>query len=115
MSQKKWTSNYEKKHPFKNKWFKLRYRAKRRGIEFDLTYEQFRDFCLEHQLEGKTGRKADNLSIDRINSERGYSIDNIQVLTVSENSSKSKYDVQHYLKKLKTPKHLIPHKKDPPF
>jgi len=86
--QQRWTANYNKKYPHKNRWYKLRYRAQKRGIVFTITYEYFRDFCMEHEVEGKTGRTAECLSFDRKKNHLGYIEGNIQILTVSQNSMK---------------------------
>lgn len=44
------------------------------------------------------GRHADSYSVDRIDNDKGYTIDNIRVLTLSENASKGakilSYDYQ---------------------
>lgn len=66
----------------------LKQNAKRRGHEFNLTLEEFRQFCKETgYLKGK-GRKAKSLTIDRIDPSKGYQLDNIQVLTNSDNIRK---------------------------
>ena len=70
----------------------LRCNAKRRGKEFILTLTEFKQFCEETnyiQLKGKTSK---SMSIDRINSSKGYSIDNIRVLSLSENSKNQNND-----------------------
>lgn len=67
----------------------LKQNAKRRGKSFELTIDQFRQFCEDTnyiELKGKHGKAA---SIDRIDPKRGYSIDNIQILSLAENASKS--------------------------
>lgn len=80
---------YENKFPFRNKYFKLRYRAKIRGIEFGITYEELRDFLFTNNVDStKLGRTKECLSIDRIDPRVGYFIHNLQILTISENSSK---------------------------
>ena len=89
MCQKERTIRYDLKNPFKNKWFKLRYRAKCRGKKFKISYEEFKQFCLDNQLEGKTGRTAECLSIDCRDPRLGYVSSNLRVVTVSENSKKS--------------------------
>lgn len=69
-------------------FYYTRSNAKRRGKEFSLTINQFREFCKSTgYIEGK-GRFKNNLSIDRIDNSQGYHADNIRVLTISENSSK---------------------------
>jgi hypothetical protein len=66
----------------------LKSNAKRRQKDFQLTLEEFKQFCLETnylELKGKTAKSA---SIDRIRSHEGYHINNIQVLSLSNNSKK---------------------------
>lgn len=66
----------------------LFYRARRRGIEFTLTRLQFANICEQTgYIEGKGVRKG-ALHIDRIDPARGYTWDNCQVITCSENVSK---------------------------
>lgn len=70
----------------------LRSNAMRRGKEFLLTLEEFEAFCLQTnylELKGKQGKSA---SIDRIRPTEGYHKDNIQVLSLAENSSKMHTD-----------------------
>lgn len=72
----------------------LKVNAKRRGVDFDLTLEQFRDFCVEVDFIKRKGKKITSLTVDRIRADRGYHIDNIQALPLSFNSKKVVYD--HY-------------------
>ena len=70
----------------------LKQNARRRGKAFTLTIEQFKDFCTRTgylRLRGKTGKSA---SIDRIDPSRGYTADNIQILSLSANSKKGVKD-----------------------
>ncbi len=62
--------------------------AKRRGKSFELTLEEFREFCERTDYMNLKGREASCASMDRIRAQEGYSIDNLQVLTVSENAIK---------------------------
>ena len=66
----------------------LKANAKRRGKEFSLTFEQFRDFAIKTDYHQKKGVEKESFHIDRIDEEKGYSIDNIQVLTNSQNVKK---------------------------
>ena len=66
----------------------LKQNAKRRGKPFDLTIEQFRKFCEETNYIALKGRLKKSATIDRIDPNKGYSIDNIQILTLSQNASK---------------------------
>lgn len=88
VKNREYREKYEAKHPFRNKWFKARYRAKIRGIHFEITYEEFRDFLMENTSHGVFGRTKECLSIDRKDPRIGYVITNLQILTVSENSIK---------------------------
>lgn len=63
----------------------MRQRAKQRKIPFDITLEQFIDFCKRTDYIARRGRKADDLSIDRIDHDKGYHIWNIQVKAFLEN------------------------------
>jgi len=75
-------------NPIKYAFRHLKFRAKERGHVFTLTLEQFEKFVSEKMPLELRGRTADCLSIDRIDPSRGYEIDNIQVMTISENSAK---------------------------
>ena len=68
----------------------MRVRAKRRRIKFLLTLAEFTRFCNETDYIARKGRFKDDLSIDRIREWLPYHIDNIQVLTVGENSAKAR-------------------------
>jgi hypothetical protein len=70
----------------------LKNNAKRRGKFFDLTFEEFVLFCDETGYMDCKGRTKNCGSIDRIDPDKGYTYSNIQLLTVSENSSKQHSD-----------------------
>lgn len=78
--------------PVSYAWDKLRYSAKKRGIPFELTIDQFRTFCVETSYIEQKGKTKLCLSIDRVDAALGYHIDNIQTLTQSENGRKSHVD-----------------------
>ena len=63
----------------------LRQNAKRRGKSFELTFEQFEQFAISTDYMAGKGIQKESFSIDRIDPKRGYSIDNIRVITNSEN------------------------------
>lgn len=79
---------YREAHPVKAAYQGLKSGAKRRGKEFTLTLEEFEQFCIATEYIIKKGRSKDSYSIDRIDVTKGYTLDNIQVLTVSKNSKK---------------------------
>ena len=66
----------------------LRRSAKRRGKDFSLTFEEYRDFAVKTDYAKLKGKSSLSLSIDRKDNSKGYSADNIQCLTIRENSRK---------------------------
>lgn len=66
----------------------LRNNAKRRRIPFTITLDQFRTFCKKVDYIGRKGRAADSYTIDRRHNDVGYHIDNIAVITKTENVKK---------------------------
>lgn len=89
---------FRENNPVKAAFFNLRQNAKRRGHVFTITFEDFKKFCRKTKYMAGKGRTKDSFSIDRINPAKGYEPGNLQLLTVSENSSKGKkllvYDCQ---------------------
>lgn len=79
---------YKKRHPIKYAFFTLRNNAKRRGKEFSLTFEQFKEFAVKTDYLNGRGRTKEGFHIDRLKEDEGYHIDNLQVLTNSENVKK---------------------------
>lgn len=77
---------WAKEHPLTYAYNKLRSNAKRRGHGFTLTLEEFAKVCEETGYLKAKGRMRECLSIDRIDSGKGYSADNIRVITVSMNA-----------------------------
>ena len=82
-------------------WHSLRSNARRRKrdwerkhgrptgrFDIELTFEQFCNFCYATKLLVGRGRSLDSWHIDRIDVNKGSSIDNIQVLTNHENIRK---------------------------
>ena len=82
----------KKDHPIEYTYYVLKNNAKRRGKIFDLTLADFVSFCKNNNYIEKKGVTKKKLHIDRIDATKGYSIDNIQVLTCSENSSKGQQE-----------------------
>lgn len=80
---------WRKKYPIRAAYHTLKYNARRRGKEFTLTLEQFTEFAVETKLLTKRGVKATSYTIDRIDTSKGYTMDNIQVMTRRANSIKN--------------------------
>jgi hypothetical protein len=79
---------YREKYPLKYWYDTLKMNAKRRGKSFTLTLKEFETFCKKTGYDDKKGKTANSLSVDRIKNEQGYSFDNIQAITLSENTVK---------------------------
>jgi hypothetical protein len=90
------TRLWRAKNPERSSYLNLRNNSKRRGIKFELTYEQFLEFGYKHKYFIGKGKTKDSYSIDRIKNELGYTIDNIQILTISQNASKNKRLIYDY-------------------
>ena len=76
---------WRERHPILALWHNHKSDAKRRGISVEWTPEEFRFWCI---TTGYHITVRDGMSIDRIDPARGYSLDNVQLLTVGENSAK---------------------------
>jgi len=76
--------------PVKYAFWTLKNNAKRRKIPFNLTFEQFVYFAEKVDLFGNRGKSKNSWHIDRkIEADpRGYHIENIQVLTIEQNTHK---------------------------
>ena len=87
-NQVEYNRRYRAKNPVKYAYDTLKHNAKRRGKYFDLSFEDFQKFCYEFDyIQGK-GKTKKSYSIDRIDNDKGYTIDNIRILTLEENSRK---------------------------
>ena len=78
----------KERYPIKLAYWSLKGHAKERGKVFELTYEQFKNFCIKSKYISLKGIKGDSYHIDRINERGGYTIDNIQCITNIENVKK---------------------------
>jgi hypothetical protein len=90
---------YREKYPLKYIYDTVKMNAKRRRKEFTLTFDEFKEFCLKTGYDEKKGKSSDSLSIDRINSLRGYAKDNIRAITLSDNVH-LKYDPEYEVKEI---------------
>lgn len=79
---------WRKKFPMKAAFQTLRHNATRRGKPFSLTFAQFEKFCYETKYMAGKGRSSVSFTIDRVDNSKGYTADNIQMITKGENSRK---------------------------
>lgn len=106
---------YRKKFPIKYAFTTLKSNAKRRGIEFSLTIEYFTLFCTKtNYIRGK-GKTSESYSIDRIDINKGYVEDNIQILTLRENTQKMHLEYCWQTKTAKVIKYRPIHSDENPF
>ena len=76
------------RNPILAAYYIMKWNSKIRRKEFHLSVEEFEEFCLINNYIPHKGIHAQDLTIDRIDHTKGYSIDNIQVLTKRENVQK---------------------------
>ncbi len=79
---------YRKRNPMRYAFNNLRENSQRRNISFALSFEQFKKFAIKTEYIQNKGTTKESFSIDRVNNNKGYTVDNIQILTVGENASK---------------------------
>jgi hypothetical protein len=79
---------YRKQNPMKAAFQNLRQNAKRRGHDFNLTFNEFEYFAIKTDYIAGKGIMKESYSIDRIDNEKGYQLGNIQILTNSQNAKK---------------------------
>lgn len=61
----------------------------KKGIQLEMTYQEFKNWMLSvEQIHNQIVSKGENSSIDRIDDTKGYSPDNIQLISLHENIEK---------------------------
>lgn len=68
----------------------LKSNAKRRGVGFFISFQEFVSFIVDTAYIRLRGTSADSLTIDRKDPRLGYRAGNLQILTLSENVKKYK-------------------------
>jgi len=76
------------KDPVYDRYVNFKGNALRRGKSFEITLDEFREWCLETGYIIKKGMRGVRCSVDRINNNLGYCIGNIQLLTMKKNLEK---------------------------
>lgn len=79
---------YKEKNPIRYAYNVLRNNAKRRNKDFQLSFEEFSKFCIKTNYLAGKGIFKESYHIDRIDENKGYIIDNIQILTNTQNIKK---------------------------
>lgn len=87
------------KNPMRAAFEALRFNSRRRGKKFDITFEQFKEFCYETAYMAGKGRTKQSFTVDCEINELGYTYGNLRNRSKSINSSKGKkkliYDWEH--------------------
>src|SRR5258706_148054 len=80
--------DWRKNNPIKAADNHSRSNAKRRGIEFTISFEYWQAFCAAYRYIENKGMKADSITVERENDNKGYVEGNLTVLTRKENVTK---------------------------
>ena len=62
--------------------------AKKRGLEFTLTFSHFYKIAIATNLLEHRGRAGDSLTLERSNNELGYTDNNFEIISKSENTKR---------------------------
>jgi len=76
------------KDPVYDRYVNFKGNALRREKSFEITLQEFREWCEKTGYIVSKGMRGKNCTIDRINNNIGYRIDNIQLLTNKANIEK---------------------------
>lgn len=85
-------TRYRINNPLKYQFNNLRDSARKKKIQFSLTFEEFAAFAVESGYHENCGRFLGSLHVDRIDPLDGYRISNIRALESGENSRKGAGD-----------------------
>ena len=72
-------------NPARDAFNEVKKSARKRGIDFSLTFAQFKEFDRQTGYVEVKGKGQEDLGVDRIDPTRGYEFDNIRALTYQEN------------------------------
>lgn len=97
LCHKHYARKLREEDPVLVRWMQAKGKAKERNKPWDITLDQFRDFCNQTGYLIKKGRRGQNATIDRIDNNKGYTIDNIQLLTNRQNASKGDRDINEVM------------------
>jgi hypothetical protein len=85
----------KERHPETYTLNAIRQGAKKRGIPFTITLEEWKDFCKRTCYLDLRGTEPDSYTVDRINDAQGYHIWNIRILTHAENCADQYRNFSH--------------------
>ncbi len=76
------------RNPIKTTFVEKRSNAKRRGVAWTLTLEQYTEVVMQQEYMDNRGHERHCLHLDRIDHTRGYEVSNLQIITCAENVAK---------------------------
>lgn len=82
------TRKQREKDPIRAVYDDRKSSARRRHIDFNWTFEEFKQFCEKTNYMELRGTGANDMTIDRIRAWEGYHKDNVQLLPNAENVKK---------------------------
>lgn len=85
----------------------LKNNAKRRKISVEITKDEFTKWCIENDYIRLKGRFKDSLTIDRKISSIGYTYENMQILTNSQNVRKMWIEIKIRLGRYPTEEEIL--------
>jgi len=98
----------KERHPATYVYNALRGRAKQRRVPWKITLPEFKEWCKKTGYIEKRGHGKGLATIDRINANKGYTLDNIQILEFMENCTKGHYvpGYEYYKQNASMPEHM---------
>lgn len=84
------TRLYAERHPLEHTYRKLKYNSRRRGVAFEISLEQWKEFCAKYSYLELRGIEAHSLTVERPNANEGYHIGNMTVLPNADNVRKAR-------------------------
>lgn len=107
---------WRKENPFKYHYNNLRNRARQRDKPFNLAFEQFKLLwlCEEDKWNEKVAKSECQWQMDRIDENRGYEFDNLQLITKTKNITKY-FDHRRQFQMDVTWRTVKPSKNEAPF
>ncbi len=86
------TRKYRKRNPVRYAFHNLKSSARKRSIVFELTYEEFTQWCADTGYIETKGKKWEAMTVGRTDANKGYSLDNMKLEKWIDNTSKGYYE-----------------------
>lgn len=82
------SAEWRRKNPIHAAYLNKKSNAKKRGIPFMLTLEEWTEFCIATDYVKSQAETRTAYHVDRIDNNKGYTIDNIELITAADNVRK---------------------------